>query len=290
MMDSFQHEIIARAIDELIERPPGAAPLELLAEKFGYDPSHFQKMFRERVGISPKRFTQFLTYRRARDFLCDGHPTLDAAYAAGLSSGGRLHDLFVACEAATPGAVRSGGQGLEIEYGFQATPLGDMLIAQTALGVCWASFVIAGDRDGAMIELARHWPRAAMRENEMAVEETAEAMFDIWRGDYQGQRLKLHLHGTNFQIQVWRALLKIPAGSTVSYSAVASALGMPGASRAAGSAIGANKIALLIPCHRVIQQSGIIEHYAWGPARKRLLLGLEAEHIAHRVEAGRLAV
>jgi len=291
-MSGFQENIIAQAIDYLAALPSGTAPdLDALARKFGYESTHFQKIFKEKVGISPKRMIQYMNYKRARDFLLEGYPTLDAAYHAGLSGGGRLHDLFVACEAATPGMVQKRGEGLDIVYGFHPSPLGEILVAQTSIGVCWMGFTIEGERNIPFGRMKKHWPLARFTQDDDATRGAAEHMLRIWRGQGDaGKKLTLDLHGTNFQIQVWRALLKIPTGGTVSYQDVAQSLGDPNASRAVGTAVGANPVTLLIPCHRVIQKSGIVENYAWGSARKKIILGLEAENVPHRVEPGRLAV
>lgn len=291
-MSDFQENIVASAIDHLATLPSGSAPdLDDLARKFGYESTHFQKLFKDKVGIIPKRMIQYINYSRARDFLLEGYPTLDAAYNVGLSSGGRLHDLFVACEAATPGMVQKRGAGMEIRYGYHPSPIGEMLVAQTPIGVCWVGITIEGSRDIPYSRLQKHWPNAQFTLDDDATRAAAEHILRIWRGQGDAKRkLSLDLHGTNFQIQVWRALLKIPTGGTVSYQDVAESLGDPKASRAVGTAVGANPITLLIPCHRVIQKSGIVENYAWGSARKKIILGLEAENVPHRVEPGRLAV
>lgn len=277
-MDGFQHDIVAQAIDYLAAEEGRPVDIDALAAKFGYDPTHFQKMFKARAGISPKRMTQYMQYRRARDFLLEGYPTLEAAHAAGLSGNGRLHDLFVTCEAASPGIVAKGGAGMDIWYGFYPSPVGDMLIAQTKIGVCWLGFVVGDDRAGVLTALKNHWPKASFIEDAGVIESSAEHILRIWRGEGdRARRLTLDLHGTNFQIQVWQALLKIPVGGAVSYQDVARALGDTKASRAVGTAVGANPVCLLIPCHRVIQKSGIVENYRWGTPRKKALLGMEAD-------------
>lgn len=290
LMSDFAENIIAQAIDYLVANGTDNPDLDSLAQRFGYETTHFQKLFKEKVGISPKRILQFMNYKRARDFLLEGYPTLEAAYQAGLSSAGRLHDLFVTCEAATPGMVQKHGQGMRIFYGYHPSPIGDILIGQTNVGVCWLGFVVDQDRAIPFQEMQSHWPRASFIEDAAQTHIAAKHVLGIWqgRGD-QKRKLKIDLHGTNFQIQVWRALLKIPAGGTMSYQAVASALGAPTASRAIGSAVGCNPISLLIPCHRVIQKSGIVENYLWGTQRKKILLGLEAENIPHGIEPGRFA-
>lgn len=276
-MTAFSENIIAQAIDYLSATRGEQPDLDTLAGKFGYDPTHFQKLFREKVGISPKRMLQYMNYTRARDFLLQGYPTLEAAYQAGLSSGGRLHDLFVSCEAATPGMVQRRGEGMNIRYGFHPSPIGDILVACTKVGVCWLGFVVDQARDVPVHKMRRHWPHAQFHEDADATAQPARHILSIWRGKGDAaSKLTLDLHGTNFQIQVWRALLKIPAGGVVSYQDVAAYLGDPKASRAVGTAVGSNPVSLLIPCHRVIQKSGIVENYGWGTPRKKILLALEA--------------
>lgn len=276
-MSEFSYNIVAQAIDYLAEHGADNPDLDALARRFGYETTHFQKLFKDKVGISPKRMMQFMSYKRARDFLLEGYPTLDAAYQAGLSSTGRLHDLFVNCEAATPGMVQRRGKGMNIKYGFHPSPIGEILVAQTEIGVCWLGFVMNENRDQVIDMMKKHWPDALFEEDEAKTRGSAEHILKIWKrqGD-ANRRLKLHLHGTNFQIQVWQALLKIPSGSLVSYQDVANALGYPKASRAVGTAVGANPVSLLIPCHRVIQKSGIVENYLWGSSRKKILLAMEA--------------
>lgn len=276
-MSAFGEQIIAKAIDYIANLDGAVPDLESMATIFGYEATHFQKLFKDKVGISPKRMIQYVNYKRARDFLLDGYPTLEAAYQAGLSGSGRLHDLFVSCEAASPGIVQRRGAGITIRYGFHPSPIGDVLIGQTERGVCWLGFVANEDRDESLHRMIRHWPQAVLQEDGAATSASAAHVMRIWQG--QGDRnhkLRLDLHGTNFQIQVWQALLKIPAGGVTNYQAIASALGDENASRAVGTAVGANPIALLIPCHRVIQKSGIVENYAWGTPRKKIILALES--------------
>ncbi len=283
-------KVIADAIDYIVTHWQDRPDLDALAQRAGYDPTHFQKTFSKLVGISPKKLGQYMDARHAREFLLEGYSTLDAAYAAGLSGNGRLFDLMVNVEAATPGEVQKKGQGLLIQYGFHPTSLGDILIAQTARGLCWLGFVMDGDRGVPMQRLRAYWPRAQFVEDTAATAKTALRIMDMWRGKPQ-PKMNIHLYGTNFQIQVWQALLKIPCGGAVSYQDVAHYLGKPKASRAVGGAVGANPISLLIPCHRVIQSSGIIDNYGWGTPRKKLILAmeadLEAQNVAHGIESMR---
>lgn len=273
--------VMADAIDYIVAHWQEQPDLAMLARRAGYDPTHFQKTFTDLVGISPKRLGQYLQARHARSFLLEGYKTLEAAHEAGMSGKGRLFDVMVNVEAATPSEVMQKGAGLEIQYGFHPTILGELLIAQTARGLCWLGFVVEGDRDVPLKRLHEYWPLASFVSDDMATFETARRIISMWQVRGQRQlsdgKLNVHLYGTNFQIQVWQALLKIPSGGAVSYKDIAQYLGKPTASRAVGGAVGANPISLLIPCHRVIQASGIIDNYAWGSPRKRLLLALEQE-------------
>lgn len=276
-MSTQNDQIIAESIDYLVAQSPGQPDLDFLARRAGYEVTHFQKLFKQKVGLSPKQLQHFMSLTRARDFLLAGYPTLQAAYESGLSGNARLHDLFVTIEAATPGEVKSRGAGLTIRYGYHATILGDILVGATARGVCWLGFIVDGDAGVPFGKMREHWPQATLIEDPQMTKPYADQIMDIWagRGDKK-KKLALDLHGTNFQIQVWQALLKIPGGASVSYRDVAHHLDMPKASRAVGTACGKNPISLLIPCHRVIQQSGIVENYGWGTPRKKFLLGLEA--------------
>ncbi len=273
---TYQMDVIAEAIDYLVAHYHEQPSLEFLARRAGYDAAHFQKLFKENVGISPKRLVQYMTMRHARDFLAEGNSTLDTAFEAGLSGNGRLHDLFVSCEAVTPGDVQRRGAGLAIRYGWHPTPLGEMQVAVTARGVCWVGFAVDESRVRAMDRMHEWWPAASFIEDADGTAEAVEQIMRIWsgRGD-AAYKLTLDLYGTNFQIQVWRALLQIPTGDVTSYQSIAEKVGRPKASRAVGTAVGANPVSLLIPCHRVIQSSGIVENYGWGSPRKKALLGME---------------
>ncbi|MDB5490571.1 MAG: methylated-DNA-[]-cysteine S-methyltransferase family protein [Micavibrio sp.] len=274
-MVKLAEQIVSDAIDYIVAHWQDQPDLDALARRAGYDPTHFQKTFTQMVGLSPKKLGQFLHARHAREFLLSGHSTLNAAYAAGLSGNGRLHDLFVTLEAATPGEIRKKGAGLLVRYAFHPTPIGDILIAETDRGLCWLGFVVGEDREIGITRLRAYWPNAEFIQDAQGTSASAEKIIGIWRGDKKS-KLNLHLHGTNFQLQVWHALMKIPCGATVSYQTIAHAIDRPKASRAVGSAVGANPVSLLIPCHRVIQGSGIVENYGWGTPRKKLILALES--------------
>lgn len=261
---------MVRAV-EYLGREAGAR-VAAAAELAGLSPEHFSRRFRRWVGISPKRYLQHLTVEALKACLDAGDDVLSAAVAQGLSGPARVHDAFVTLEAVTPGEYRRGGP--EIDYGFHPGPLGEMLLARTARGLCFLGFTAHLGRDQALAELRRSWPRAALREEPAA---TAALAARLAAGIRPGDpRLPLHLQGSNLQVQVWRALLRIPAGAVTSYGELAAALGRPGAARALGSAIGANPVAWLIPCHRVLRRSGALGGYRWAEPLKLQLLRAEA--------------
>jgi AraC family transcriptional regulator of adaptative response/methylated-DNA-[protein]-cysteine methyltransferase len=242
-----------------------------------------QRLFTRWAGISPKRFSQALALEYAKDLLRTSRNLLDATWDAGLSSGGRLHDLFVHLEAVTPGEYRSGGAGLRINAGFHQTPFGEALLATTERGVCGLTF-IDRDRDAAMRDLEARWPGASIVEKPRATAPVARRVFRALEiRDPAGLvPLSLLVRGTNFQVRVWNALLRIPIGSVASYEDVAAAAGAPRAVRAVGTALSRNPVAFLIPCHRVIRGTGAIGGYRWGLERKRAMLAWESGRAAPR--------
>ena len=258
-------------------------PLGEIAAAVGLSEFHFQRLFGRWVGISPKRFLQFLTKEHARFLLEQSHNVLDAAYEAGLSGPGRLHDLFVACDAVTPGDVQARGEGLVVHYGLHPSPFGRCLLAVTERGICGLHFVQDGEQK-AVAWLHRRWPRAQLRHEPQRTEPYLSAVFPSTASAVPVP-LHLYVRGTNFQIQVWQALLRIPLGGVVSYEGLAQAVGLPGGARAVGNAVGDNPIPFLIPCHRVIRKLGEFGNYGEGPARKKAILGWEAA-LLERVEAG----
>jgi AraC family transcriptional regulator, regulatory protein of adaptative response / methylated-DNA-[protein]-cysteine methyltransferase len=273
---SRDHDRIAAAIHYLAEHWATQPSLEAAAGVAGLSPFHFQRLFTQWVGISPKRFVQQLTLQRAKHALREDATVLDATFAAGLSGPGRLHDLFVTLEALTPGEHRSGGAGLEIRAGFGSTPFGRALVAVTARGVCALRFVdddAAGD--AAMAGLAAEWPAACHVRDDDGAAAVLARIFAPSTGGAPDAPLRVLVRGTAFQVRVWRALLEIPAAATTTYENIARAVGSPGAARAAGQAIGRNAVAWLIPCHRVIRAEGGLGGYRWGTARKRALLAWE---------------
>jgi AraC family transcriptional regulator of adaptative response/methylated-DNA-[protein]-cysteine methyltransferase len=264
---------IEQAIRFLEEHYLEQPDLSAAANSIGLSEFHFQRLFTRWVGISPKRFLQFLTKEHAKDLLRQPVDLLEASYASGLSSPGRLHDLFVACEAVTPGEYKTHGDGLTIQYGFHQTPFGECLLARTTRGVCALAFVEEGGGEQALNDLRLKWRRARLEENPAA---TAALVAQIFRPpDARTGTMNLLLNGTNFQIKVWEALLRIPSGAVVSYEDVAMSIGMPGAARAVSNAVASNPVAVLIPCHRVIRKDGDFGGYHYGTARKKALLGWE---------------
>jgi len=246
-------------------------------------PFHFQRLFMRWAGISPKRFSQVLSLEYAKERLRASRNVLDATWDAGLTSGGRLHDLFVSLEAVTPGEFRREGAGLRIAFGFHETPFGDCLLALTDRGICGLSFV-HGSRTGALEELASWWPGADIVERPRETAPVAHRVFHALEvRDPEGLvPLGLLVRGTNFQVKVWRALLQIPAGAVTTYEDIARSVGSPGAVRAVGTAIGRNPVAFLIPCHRVIRTTGASGSYRWGTERKRAMIAWESGRVSER--------
>ena len=249
------------------------------AEAAGLSAHHFQRMFRRWAGISPKRFGQFLTLDYAKAQLEASDSVLDVAYDAGLSGPSRLHDLFVTYEAMSPGAFKQGGDGVDIAYGVHPSPFGPCFVGQAERGICALGFADdhRSDADAVRAEFERRWPAARFHEDRAATEPIVARIFDDRRAA-GAEPLRLAVCGTNFQLKVWEALLRIPPGRITSYHSLAQALGLPRSARAVGGAVAANPISYLIPCHRVIRRSGRLSNYEWGPSRKRVMLGWEAAH------------
>lgn len=272
---SADYALVEKAIHYLEENYQNQPTLADVAAHVGLSEFHFQRLFSRWAGISPKRFGQYLTMQHAKQVLAESQNVLEAAYAAGLSGPGRLHDLFVTHEAVTPGEYKARGAGLTIRYGFQATPFGEALLAETERGICGLSFITGNGRAAAIADLAHVWPQATLVEDEAGI---ATAVNQIFSPADRQAPLPVYLKGTNFQIQVWMALLRVPPGALVTYGALARATGQEKAVRAVGTAVGHNPIAYLIPCHRVIQKSGNLGGYHWGLTRKKALIGWEAAH------------
>ncbi len=264
--------LIEQAIEYLENHAERQPELGEIASAVGLSEFHFQRIFTRWAGISPKRFLQFVTKENAKDLLDRSENLLDTTYGVGLSSLGRLHDLFVTTEAVTPGQYKSRGAGLTIRYGLHPTPFGECLIGLTDRGICHLGFVQDSEGD-AVDNLVSEWQQAEMVEDYEATAPLVEPIFDLSRRT--GEPLHVHLRGTNFQIKVWEALLRIPTGSVTTYGQIASEIGHPTAMRAVGSAVGHNPIAVLIPCHRVIRKLGEFGNYRYGEVRKKALLAYE---------------
>lgn len=269
-LDYVRVEKAIRYLDENHRRQPSLAEV---ARGVGVSEYHFQRLFRRWAGVSPKRFLQFLTAEHARGLLRGSATVLDASYEAGLSGPGRLHDLMVAVHAMTPGEVRSGAAGLLVRHGVHDTPFGRCLIGLTDRGVCAMEFVGPEGPAGSLAALRARWPAARLREDPDATAAVARRAFGAGPGE---EPISLLLGGTNFQLRVWEALLRIPAGGAATYGELAEAIGAPGSARAVGGAVGRNPVAWLIPCHRVIRGTGAFGEYRWGAERKRAMLGWEA--------------
>ena len=274
---SRDYQTVEKAITYLEDHVEEQPNLKDVAESVHLSEYHFQRLFSRWVGISPKRFLQYLTKERAKEMLGESVSVLEAAYAAGLSSPGRLHDLFVNCEAVTPGDYKSQGEDLEIAYGFHASPFGECLLALTGRGICDLIFVSEGNREEALKALKKRWASAALHEDPQRTGPVVAQVFDRLTGG-EAKPLSLHLRGTNFQIKVWEALLSIPSGTVVSYEDIAVSIGMPSAARAVSNAVARNPMPVIIPCHRVIRKAGAYGGYRWGTARKKALLGWEAAY------------
>ncbi|HEX9333579.1 MAG TPA: methylated-DNA--[protein]-cysteine S-methyltransferase [Anaerolineales bacterium] len=247
--------------------------LEEVAANIGLSEYHFQRVFTRWAGVSPKRFLQFLTKEGAKDLLSRSENLLDTTHQVGLSSLGRLHDLFVTTEAVTPGEYKSRGEGVTIRYGIHLTPFGKCLIGLTEHGICHLGFVQTSEGD-AIDNLVAEWKEATMIEDYRSTAALVEPIFHL-RYSTRIKPLALHLRGTNFQIKVWEALLQIPAGNVTTYEGLAQRIGQPNASRAVGTAVGHNPIAVLIPCHRVIRKLGDFGNYRYGAQGKKALLARE---------------
>jgi AraC family transcriptional regulator of adaptative response/methylated-DNA-[protein]-cysteine methyltransferase len=252
--------------------------LEEVAASVGLSEYHFQRLFTRWAGVSPKRFLQFLTKEGAKGLLDQSENLLDTTHQVGLSSLGRLHDLFVTTEAVTPGEYKSRGAGVTIRYGIHPTPFGKCLIATTERGISHLSFVQTSEGD-AIDSLVTEWNQAKMIEDYRSTVSLIEPIFDL-RYNQRGKPLHVHLRGTNFQLKVWEALLAVPAGAVTTYEGIAARIGKPGATRAVGTAVGHNPIAVLIPCHRVIRKVGEFGNYRYGALRKKALLAREFVNIA----------
>lgn len=270
------YERIEKAIEFLKQNFKQQPDLDEVAKQVYLSPFHFQRLFKEWAGVSPKKFIQFLSVEYAKGLLKQNLSLFDASFETGLSGTGRLHDLFMNIEGMTPGEYKNGGQDLQIQYSFAETIFGDIIIASTQKGICYLSFVSEEQKETE--NLFKLFPNADFIQKTDLIQQNALKFF---RADWNDlQKIKLHLKGTPFQLKVWQSLLKIPLGNVSTYTSIASAVQNPNAMRAVGTAIGNNPVAFLIPCHRVIRSSGIIGEYHWGSNRKTAILGWEASSVS----------
>ncbi len=264
---------VAEAIQYITTNFKHQPNLEEVAEKVHLSPFHFQRLFTDWAGTSPKRFLQYISLDYAKKILKENRATLfETAYETGLSSTGRLHDLFVNIEGMTPAEYKSGGKDLDINYNFSESPFGNIIIASTNKGICFMAFY--DDKTAAFSTLKNHFPNATFEERTDVMQEKALRIFNY--DPSKVPQIKLHLKGTDFQIKIWETLLKIPSGKLATYGMIADKIEKPKASRAVGTAIGSNPVAFLIPCHRVIQSTGLFGGYMWGSTRKTVIIGWEA--------------
>ena len=280
---------IEKAMAYMVANAADQPCLDDVAAQVHLSAYHFQRIFRRYAGISPKRFLQALTLERGKQLIASAESLATTAHSLGLSGSSRLYDHFVQLEALTPGEFKRQGEGVDISYGVHPTPFGEVLVAMTPRGICRMAFLAAGNQASLLEQLGKQWPRSTLNLRPEATRYVVDALFlkaeflkaEFLKADQTPSAqtphvLPLHVSGTNFQIAVWRALLTIPVGHLASYSQIAQALGMPKASRAVGNAVGANPIALWIPCHRVIQQSGALGGYRWGIDTKQQVQAWEA--------------
>ena len=265
---AYHYQVIARALTEIDAGGPGLT-LDDLSARMRMSPAHFQRIFSQWVGVSPKRYQQYLALGHARTLLAERHTTLTAAHEVGLSGSGRLHDLFLAWEAMSPGDYAKGGDGLTIRWGWFDSPFGPALVMATDRGICGMGFADETGTQETMADLVSRWPKAAFIEDRAALRPRVEAAFG-------SKPTGLHLIGAPFQVKVWEALLSIPSGHVTTYADLAGAIGHPLAHRAVGTAVGRNPVSFLIPCHRALRRDGGLGGYHWGLPRKRAMLAWEA--------------
>ena len=274
--ENINYNRIADAIDYIKANFKEQPNLDEVAEKVHLSPFHFQRLFSDWAGTSPKKFLQYTSLEHAKKLLKENQATIsETAYETGLSGTSRLHDLFVNIEGMTPAEYKNGGKNLEINYSFAESPFGNIIVASTQKGVCFMAF--AEDETIGFVDLKNKFPNASFtRKLDLAQQ---NALF-IFQNDWSKlSEIKLHLKGTDFQLKVWETLLKIPMGQLSTYGSIAQQIEKPNASRAVGTAIGSNPVAFLIPCHRVIQSSGIFGGYMWGNTRKTAIIGWEGAQV-----------
>lgn len=278
LTEHINYQRIETAIAYIRDHFKGQPNLDEVAEKIHLSPSHFQRLFQEWAGTSPKKFLQYISVEHAKHLLNEDRQLslFDVTHETGLSSTSRLHDLFVTIEGMTPAEYKNGGKDLHINFDFSESPFGNVIVASTTKGICYMAF--DSNAEKAVNDLKTKFPNASFRQQ---TDELQKNALKIFGHDWNyPEQVKLHLKGTDFQLKVWESLLKIPLGHLSTYGKIAEAIHQPTASRAVGTAIGSNPVAFLIPCHRVIQASGVFGGYMWGPTRKAALIGWEHAQIA----------
>ena len=266
---SYHYHVMRRALDE-IDAAEEPLSLDGLAARMGMSTAHFQRLFSQWVGVSPKRYQQYLQLGQAKRMLAEHMTTLQVSHSLGLSGSGRLHDLFLRWEAMSPGEFARHGDGLEISWGWFDSPFGQALVMGTPKGICGLAFAAETGAEAAMADMRARWPEARFSEDPAALKPLVDAAFS------QKGETRLHMIGAPFQIKVWEALLQIPSGHVTTYSEIAGAIGHPRAVRAVGTAVGRNPVSWLIPCHRALRKSGALGGYHWGLPVKRALLAWES--------------
>src|SRR5215475_1144743 len=277
--EAADYETVRRAIAHIRSNWRTQPEVEEVADAAGVSATELHHLFRRWAGLTPKAFLQALTLDHARRLLRDSASVLDASYEVGLSGPGRLHDLFVTHEAMSPGEWKAGGEGLTITYGFHPSPFGTALIMATERGLAGLAFADGGDERAALADMRGRWPKARYVQDRTLTAPFVQRIFDpaSWRPD---QPLRIVLIGTDFELRVWDALLKVPLGRMTTYSGLAAKISAPKAARAVGAAVGKNPICFVVPCHRVVGKSGDLTGYHWGLTRKRAILGWEAGRLA----------
>ena len=272
------YDVVRRAIGHIRKHWREQPEIDAIAEAAGVTPTELHHLFRRWAGLTPKAFVQALTLDGARQLLRDSASVLDATYEVGLSGPGRLHDLFVTHEAMSPGEWKSGGDGLTVRFGFHPSPFGKALVMATERGLAGLAFADAGEEDASLADMKRRWPKASYVADPARTAPIARRIFDPreWRED---RPLRVVLIGTDWEVRVWEALLKIPMGKVATYSGIAGKVCKPAAARAVGAAVGKNPVSFVVPCHRVIGKAGALTGYHWGITRKQAMLGWEAGRV-----------
>lgn len=274
--ESLDFNRIKKAIEYISENYKYQPSLDKISEHIHLSPFHFQRLFKEWAGVSPKRFLQYISIQHAKQILRETQATLfDTAFEVGLSGTSRLHDLFINIEGMTPAEYKNEGSYLTINYSFALSPFGEIIVASTPKGICHMSF--AEDHKEAIKNLTSIFPKANYQNSADEIQKNAIRIFNL---DWESlDKIKLHIKGSDFQLKVWQALLNIPMGQLSSYQNIANLISSPKASRAVGNAVGQNPVAYLIPCHRIIQSTGALGDYHWGHIRKTSMIGWEAAKV-----------